>query len=98
MKKIPLIILAFYILVLLQTSFLVHFNIFGIVPNFIILAVILINFFEKPEEKLGIIAGFFGGIFLDIFSQNFLGFYTMILLAVSFFIKYILRSYIRIWT
>lgn len=98
MKNALLLISAFYVLVLLQTSFLVPLNVFGVVPNFMIIAVVLINFFEKPEKKLGIIAGFFGGIFLDIFSGNFLGFYTLTLLAVSFFLKYILRSRIRIWT
>ena len=98
MRNALLLVSAFYILVLLQTSFLVPFNIFGITPNFLILAVVLINFFEKPERKLGIVSGFFGGIFLDIFSGTFLGFYTAILLAAAFFIKYILRSYIRIWT
>ncbi len=91
-----MLILIFYMLALLQTSFLVHFDIFGIVPNFIMIAIVLINFFEKPEKKLGIIAGFFGGIFLDIFSGGYLGFYTLILLAVSFFLKYILRSYISL--
>ncbi len=98
MRKVLLLVLSFYILVLLQTSFLVPFSIFGIVPNFIIIAVVLINFFEKPEKKLGIISGILGGIFLDIFSGNFLGFYTLILLIAAFFLKYILRSYIRIWT
>lgn len=97
-RNVILVILVLYILVLLQTSFLVPFNIFGIIPNFIIIAVILINFFEKPEEKIGIVAGFFGGIFLDIFSGNFLGFYTLILSAVAFFVKYIIRSYLRVWT
>jgi len=98
MRNALLLIVFFYVLVLLQTSFLIPLNIFGKIPNFIILTVVLINFFEKPEKKLGIVSGFFGGIFLDIFSGNFLGFYTLILLAVSFFIKYILRSYIKIWT
>jgi len=98
MQKAWLLVLAFYIMVLLQTSFLVPFNIFGMTPNFVIIAVILINFFEKPEKKMGIVAGIFGGIFLDIFSGHFLGFYTLILLAAVFFIKYIIRSYIRIWT
>ncbi len=98
MARALLLVLFFYLLILLQTSFLVPFTIHGIAPNFVIIAAVLINFFEKPEKKLGIIAGFFGGIFLDIFSGNFLGFYTVILLAASFFIKYILRSYIRAWT
>jgi rod shape-determining protein MreD len=98
MKYALLVIFSFYILVLLQSSFLVPLNILGRIPNFAVLAVILINFLEKPAQKLGIISGFFGGFFIDIFSQSFLGFYTLVLLAVSFFIKYILRSHIRIWT
>jgi rod shape-determining protein MreD len=98
MKNALLLILAFYFLVLLQTSFLVHFNIYGTIPNFVIIFVILLNFFEKPEKKLGIVLGFLAGLFLDIFSSSFFGFYTLILSAISFFIKYVLKSYLRLWT
>jgi rod shape-determining protein MreD len=98
MRNVLFLILVFYVLVLLQTSFFVSFNIFGIVPNLVIIAVIFINFFEKPDKKFGIICGFFGGFFIDIFSGNFFGFYTIILLAVSLFLKYFLKRHVRLWT
>lgn len=96
MKKILALILFFYILTLIQTSFLAHFSIFGITPNIIIIALIILIFFEKKPKNLSIPAAFIGGLFLDIFSANFFGFWILILLAISFFIKFILSKYVRI--
>ena len=98
MRKFLILILSFYILALFQTSFLVHFDILGYVLNFILIATILINLFENPQKNLGITSAFIGGFFLYIFSENFLGFYVLILLGVSLFIKFILRKYVRIPT
>jgi rod shape-determining protein MreD len=98
MRNIFLLTFGFYVLILFQTSFLVHFNIMGVIPNFMLLAVALINFIEEPQKKLGIFAGFLGGFFLDIFSSNFLGFYILISLAIALFFKYAIRRHIRIWT
>lgn len=102
MKKILILILFFYILTLFQTSFLIHFNIFleggffGWALNLILIAVILITVLENPEKNLGIFSGICGGFFLDIFSENFLGFHILILVILAFFIKFILRKYVRI--
>lgn len=93
-KKVLLALISFYLLALLQTSFLTHFRIWGIVPNFILISVILINILEKPQKNAGIIAGLLGGFFLDIFSSNPIGFYTLILLASAFLIKTIFRKYV----
>ena len=56
MKKILILVIVFYILVLFQISFLVHFNIFdgsflGWSPNLILIAVILLNIFENPQKN-----------------------------------------------
>ena len=93
-RRILILTLFFYLLALLQTSFLVHFRMLGFVPNIIFIAVILINLFEKPKKYSGLYAGFIGGLFLDIFSSAFIGFYMLILIAVSLFIKIILRKYV----
>lgn len=98
MKNALLVIFLLYALVLLQTSFLVNFNIFGLFPNLTVLSVVLLNFFEPPEKKLGIAAAFCGGIFLDIFSGHFFGYYSAILVVASFFMKYIFKKYVRLWT
>ena len=100
MKKFLLLILFFYILVLLQTSFLLHFNILGWwvgwSPNLILISVILISFLEKPENNSGFFSAFLGGFFLDIFSESFFGFNILILTVIVFFIKFIFKKYVRI--
>lgn len=79
---------------LLQTSFLVHFNIFGIYLNIILILVILINFFEKTQNY-GLFAAFIGGFFLDIFSVGLIGYQVLILLGISLVIKIFLKRYVR---
>jgi len=95
-KDFLLLSIFLYILVLFQTSFLVYFDVSGYVLNFILIVVIFINLFESSQEKLGISSAFIGGFFLDIFSENFLGFWILILLATAIFIKFIFKKYVRI--
>ena len=97
-KKIIFFILIFYILTLIQTSFLVHFNVSGVIPNLVLIAVIFINLFNVSwQQKVS--AAVIGGFYLDIFSLNdvggFFGFYTLILIGFSFFLKIILERYVR---
>lgn len=95
-KVVIIIIICFYILVLFQTSFLIYFNLVGILPNLVLIAVILINLLEKKQENLGIFSSLVGGFFLDIFSENFIGFYILILVGLSFSIKLIFKEYVRV--
>ena len=96
--KISAFIVFFYILVLLQTSFLVYFNIIGFIPNLILIAIVLINLFEEKEKNAGIYSAFIGGFFLDIFSEKPFGFYILISIAIAIFIKYVIKRYVRIPT
>jgi len=93
-KRVLIIFVVFYLLALLQTSFFVHFKTWGAVPNFILILTILINVFEKPRRNTGMLAGFIGGFFLDIFSSNLIGFYALTFLTLSFLIKIIFRKYV----
>lgn len=93
-KRVLVLLAVFYLLALMQTSFFIHFKIWGIMPNFILISAILINIFEQPKKNTGLFAGFIGGFFLDIFSSSFIGFYALILLALSFLIKIIFRKYV----
>ena len=98
-KKTVFLILLFYILVLLQSSFLVHFSFRGIVPNFVLILAVLINILEDKSKKTGIVAGFLAGLFLDVFSAGpifFFGFYTLISLAFSLFIKLVLKTHVQV--
>lgn len=97
-KKTLAFIIFFYVLALFQTSFLVHFKIFGQIPNLILISVIIINFFEGPKYYSSFFAAVIGGFFLDIFSDKPIGLSILILLIISFFIKFILKKYVQIPT
>lgn len=95
MKKAIVLIITFYILVLFQTSFLPHFNFKGFTPNLVVITIILLNFFEKPAGKIGLFPAIFSGFLLDIVSEGFFGFWIVIIVAVSVFIKYPVKRYIQ---
>ncbi len=99
MKKVLILAISLYILTLLQTSFLIHFNIFlnnYWVFNLVLVTVFLISFFASYYQWQGVMAAFIGGFFLDIFSENFFGFYILILVILSLFIKFVLKKYVQI--
>ena len=80
--------LLFYFFAILQNSFLVHFNIFGITPNFILIFCFLLIFFEKPDKYyLGIFASLIAGLLLDIFSHSYFGVSIVSLLLMMFLVK-----------
>ena len=95
-KKTLFLILLSYVLVLFQASFLVHFQIAGMVVNLVFISVLLWNFFEREESVFGVVHAFFGGLFLDIFSQRLIGFHIVILVAIALFLKFIFKRYVRI--
>src|SRR4030042_3939473 len=90
------IILILYLLALFQTSFLVHFQIFGMVLNVSLLLIVLINIFENPQKYLGLWSSLISGFFLDIFSTRPFGFWILIFFLAAIFIKLIFRKYVRI--
>ena len=98
-KKIIIIIFLFYILILIQTSFLAHFMVRGVAPNFVLISVFLINLFVPSRDYSGLMAAAIGGFFLDVFSAEifgFFGFYTLISLVMSFFLNFVFKKYVKI--
>lgn len=96
MKNLILFTIFFYFLTIFQTSFLAHFSIKGIVINFILVALFLINILEAPEKNSGIFAALVAGFFWDVFSDNFIGFHILILIFLTLLIKIILVRYVRV--
>lgn len=93
-KNFFLTVIIFYFLILLQNSFLSHFTIKGVYPNLILIAVLLLNLFEKSEKKyFGQASGFIGGFFLDIFSSLPLGIATFSLGFTAIILKRILQNF-----
>ena len=100
MKKIVILVIIFYFLALLETSFFVHFDILTHYSfyflNSIFILIILWNLFEKRENFLGIFVAFTGGFFLDVFSSQFIGFNISIAIIIAILIKLVLKKYVRI--
>ncbi|MEA3344491.1 MAG: hypothetical protein U9Q16_02325 [Patescibacteria group bacterium] len=100
MKKIIILIITFYFLALLETSFFVHFNILThynfYFLNSIFILIVLWNLFEKRESFSGIFIAFAGGFFLDVFSSQFLGFNISIAIIIAILIKLVFKKYVRI--
>ncbi len=92
-KKILMVTLFFYLLTLLQTSFFPLLS--NYLPNLILISTILISLFEAPKSNLGVLSALIGGFFLDIFSENFIGFYILISLSLYLFIKFFLKEYVQ---
>jgi len=88
-KKLLLLTLFFYILILLQTSLLFNFPL-------VIIAVIIINIFYKGADfDIGTASAFIGGFFLDVFSSGLLGIWVLILSAAAFIIQLVSKKYVR---
>jgi rod shape-determining protein MreD len=87
MKKILISIILFYILALVQTSFLIHFDIYGANLNLILIAIVLISFFEKAERRRGLVVAAIGGFYLDLFSNLQIGVSILALVVLVFLIK-----------
>lgn len=92
-KKIIGITFLFYFLVLLQTSFFIP--LFNYSPPLVLIAVALINVIEERESNFGFVAAVEGGIFLDIFSEHFIGYYVFISLLLSFLLKLVFKRFFR---
>jgi hypothetical protein len=99
--KIKLILLIgfLYFLALFQTSFLSRFDFlnggWSHCVNLVLLSVAAISLFEKQKSDTGFKAALSGGIFLDMFSENFFGLWILILFAASLAIKFILKRYVQ---
>jgi hypothetical protein len=98
-KKELAIVVIFGLIAIIQASFAPHL----LLPvkwlswvNLVDLAAAAVALFEKRENNLGWVAAFWGGIFLDMYSSMFFGFWILALLAMVTFIKFILRKYVRI--
>jgi len=94
MKKVFASIGIIYLLIIFQTSFLTHFKLCRYLPNLAIIFVVFFNFFERQEEKNGLIIAGACGFLLDIFSGKPLGFYTAILLIACLIIKVFVKKYL----
>lgn len=95
MKIVLFFIPLFFILTLVQTSFLVHFSLAGFTFPLVFLAVLAIAFLASSTSSAAVFGAVIGGVFLDAVSWHFFGFWTLILVLLSLTITYIMRAYVR---
>ncbi|MCH7605068.1 hypothetical protein IID24_03725 [Patescibacteria group bacterium] len=88
-------IIILYILTILQTSFFVHFFPHGAVLNLVVLSIIVVSIFEKPDSHLGLVMALFGGFFLDMFSTKPIGFWALTLVAFVLLLQIVLKNYVQ---
>ena len=92
MFKFLLMGLFWFIIALVQTSFISAYTDF----NLIVLFIIIINLIENPESNFGIISAFLGGFFLDLNTTFQFGLFTVGFVLFSLVIKIILLKFLRI--
>ncbi len=88
-------ILLFYFLFLIQTTFAFYAGFSCFLPYLILLILFLVVLFEKPSSNRAFIISGFTGIMWDFFSLKPFGFYFISLIILTFFVKFILRNYVR---
>lgn len=86
--RLLIIFLLFGFLGILQTSFLVHFNIMGSTPNLIFILYFVVVFFEGSQKYIqGIFSAIIAGFFLDALSLSYFGLSIISLLIITFILK-----------
>jgi hypothetical protein len=100
--KIVFIIFLLCLLALIQMGFLARLDLIGNswlrYFNIIIMFVVIFAFFERRKENASFTAAVFGGVLLDLYSENFFGFWVLILLTVVLLTKFVVRKYVRVPT
>ncbi len=88
-------ILLFYFLFLVQTTFAFYASFSYFFPYLILLILFLVVLFENPTSNRAYVISGFAGIMWDFFSLKPLGFYFVFLIILTFFVKFMLKNYVR---
>jgi len=87
-KKPLAITIIFYLFALLQSSFLVHFSLFGSTLNLVFTLFFLLVFFENKENIYSVIfVSALAGFFLDIFSYANFGPSIVLMIIIGSLLK-----------
>lgn len=81
LRKVLMVIAAF-LLFLLQSCVFPHMSLGGIVPNLILIITSIFGFMHG--EKAGMITGFCLGLLFDIFYGDYIGLHALILTYIGF--------------
>lgn len=91
--KAFLFIIATFIAVILQVSFLSHFEILRAAPN--LLLVCVISWLVLKDFKASFFWGILGGGFVDLFSGSFFGINMISLLIILIIVYFLINNFIN---
>lgn len=94
MTKRLFIIFLFFVISMLQVSFLPHFTLAGWVINIVLISLVVLASFASLAT--GVQAAVTSGFFLDIYSSLPFGFWIILCLSLFFVMHYILQNYVRL--
>jgi len=89
-----LFLILFLFLFLIQTSFIVHFNISNYFFFLIVFLLFLVVFLEDLIKVNGLVIAVISGLFCDFFSLNSMIFYTVIFFITALLIKVFLKKHV----
>lgn len=93
MKRILFTSLLFILIAFLQTSFFAHFPIFGMIPNLLLISFFLFLVLYRSDFFQWFFPAVVSGLVLDMYSDNFIGFWPALLLAFGFLVQMIKERY-----
>ncbi len=95
MKYVALFFLV-TLLAVLQSSVFFFFPVWGVVPNYLILFVVLYLLLEKEKSNEGLFVAGISGFWFDVFSGSFFGIYIIGFLVLAYLFKLICKKYIGV--
>ncbi len=93
--KIFLLFFIVTMFAILQSSFFIHFPIYGLVPNLLLALVLIYNLLEDFKRVEGFYIAVFAGFWVDVFSTMPIGTYVVSFLFLAYLLKRILRRYVE---
>ncbi|MDO8474570.1 MAG: hypothetical protein Q7S62_03460 [bacterium] len=94
MRQAFFLLFIFFFLAFLQTSFLAHFALQGFVIPLVIIGVSILGIVAQTSFA-GLLGVFAGGLVLDVFSQHFFGYWTLIMVLVFCAVSFFIHTYVR---
>ena len=94
MKQAGFLLFVFSFLAVLQTSFLAHFALQGLVIPAVVVGACILGIFVQASFRW-LLAVFTGGFILDIFSQHFFGYWIFIAVLAFCAVAFFTHTYVR---
>jgi len=89
LSKAVIIFFLFYLLTLLQMSFLIHHSWHNTGIHIVLLVFLLFLFNTKRDIKDGLILAILAGFFIDVFSSYFFGLFILLFIILFFVVSYV---------